>query len=317
MPHTATACEYSVIVPVYNSGEALLDLVQRLSAVFETTLQTSYEIIIVDDGSTDPCTRSSLLTVCQHDAVRALVLTRNFGKPGAILCGLQEARGRFAITIDDDLQQRPEDIPALVEHNAHAVVVATHINKQHTPAQRAASRIKRGFDRLILGHKVPMAPMKLISRHVVDGMLSMQGNRPFIPALIREVTTDIVGVPVSHDASSVGKSRYTWRTRWKQFSNLLFGNSALLMQVIAWMGLVVMALSLILAGVVLVRKILGITTETGWSSLMVSILLIGGLNLGATGIAGQYFIRILDAVSAKPAYLVREQLGTKEPDADG
>ncbi len=315
--NSQTAPTYSVVVPVFNADAGLIKLIDRLGAVFRDELGESYEIILIDDGSTRAETLATLQTLADVPEVTALVLTRNFGKPGAVMCGLEASRGRWVVTIDDDLQQRPEDIPALVEHRDHDLVTAVYRTKRHTPLQIFTSRIKRQFDRWILGIDVPLSPLKLISRPVVDGMLQSASNRPFIPALIGEVTSDVVGVELTHEASAYGRSRYSMLRRWRQFTNLLFGHSTLLLQAVAVIGFAVMAMSLLLAAVVIVRRLIGVPVEAGWSSLMVAILLVGGLNLGALGITGQYFIRILDIVSRKPAYLVRKRLGRTADQSGG
>jgi len=300
---------YSVVVPVYNTGDCLADLVTRLQYVFTDTVKASFEIILVDDGSVKAETKTLLEELSQKDGVMVVRLTRNFGKPGAVLCGISASRGDWVITIDDDLQQNPEDIPLLIAHEQHDMVTATHARKQHTLLQRATSWIKAIFDRAVLGYQVKLSPLKLIRRHVVDGMLAIKTNRPFIPALIRQVTNDIVSVPSTHQKSAQGRSRYSFKRRWNQFSDLLVGNSNFLMQVFTRLGFVVAGLSFALAAGVIARKLLGIPTQAGWSSLMVAILLIGGLNLAAVGITGQYFIRILDITSKKPAFVERERLG--------
>ncbi len=309
MSVSAKKPRYSVVVPVYNTGEKLRDLVARLHTIFTDTVKASYEIILIDDGSVREETTKMLRGLAKEDAVMAVSLTRNFGKPGAILCGLHHSRGDWVVTIDDDLQQAPEDIPLLIAEQQHDMVTATHSNKQHTILQRATSSIKAQFDRHVLGYRVKLSPLKLIRRHVVDGMLAIKTNRPFIPALIRQVTEDVVAIPVPHHKSTQGRSRYSLKRRWSQFTDLLVGNSSVMMQIFAFIGFVVAGLSFALAGAVIARKLLGIPTQSGWSSLMVAILLIGGLNLAAIGITGQYFIRLLDITSQKPAFVVRERLG--------
>ncbi len=309
MTAPAAKPRYSVIVPVYNTGKALAELVSRLQNVFTKTVKASFEIILVDDGSTHDETREHLRSLAKQKGVMVITLTRNFGKPGAVLCGLQQARGDWMITIDDDLQQSPEDIPLLITQEGHDMVTATHARKKHSLMQRFTSRIKAWFDYVVLGYQVRLSPLKLIRRHVVDGMLAIKTNRPFIPALIRQVTNDIVAVPTAHHSSTEGRSRYSFARRWTQFSDLLVGNSSFLMQVFTRLGFLVAGLSFALALAVITRKLLGIPTQAGWSSLMVTILLLGGLNLAAVGITGQYFIRILDITSKKPAYVVRERLG--------
>jgi glycosyltransferase involved in cell wall biosynthesis len=297
---------YSVVIPVYNPGEPLLELVARLQNVFVNDVKETFEIILVDDGSPDKTTHDFLRRAAKEPFVKSVFLSRNFGKPGAVMCGLQQSKGEWVVTIDDDLQQFPEDIPALIALKEHDVVIAKYDQKHHTKFQILTSRIKYSFDRNILGYKIRLSPLKLLKRHVVEGMLVNQTNRPFIPALIRDVTDNIVSADATHAPSAYGKSRYSFRGRWRQFTNLLFGNSILLMKLLGWIGLLTMLGSLIFAVVIVFRKIAGITVETGWSSMMVAVLFIGGLNLGTASLIGQYLIRILDVTSSKPAFIVRE-----------
>ncbi len=306
---------YSIVVPVYNSGSQLAELVQRLASVFETEVLDTYEIILVDDGSVRRQTREVLANLAGTAHVRLVSLTRNFGKPGAVMAGLSISRGRWVITIDDDLQQMPEDIPKLLAYKDHDMVTGTHRKKKHSGSFRfITSGIKTWFDRVLLGYKTPLSPLKLIRRPVVDGMLSIRTNRPFIPALIRQVTDDIVFVETNHHATAYKKSRYTFRRRWAQFTDLLFGNSAFMMRVFSWTGFVFAALAFVLAGVILWRKLFGQPIQPGWASLMVSVLLVGGLNLLAIGVGGQYFIRILDVSSNKPAFVIRKITGDEQAD---
>ena len=308
-----TTPTYSVVVPVYNSGPQLRDLVERLATVFADDVKDSYEILLVDDNSTNVATKKLLTKLAGISHVCVITLARNFGKPGAVIAGLSQSRGDWIVTIDDDLQQLPEDIPKLIAFKDHDMVTGTHKKKKHAgPFRFISSGIKGWFDRTLLGYKTPLSALKLIRRPVVDGMLAIKTNRPFIPALIRQVTDDIVAVEAAHEATVYRKSRYTFARRWSQFSNLLFGNSAFMMRVFTWIGFAFASLAFGLAAVILWRKFFGQPIQPGWASLMVTMLLVGGLNLLAIGISGQYFIRILDISSNKPAYIIRNIIGAEE-----
>lgn len=296
---------YSVVVPIHNSGPQLEELIHRLTLVFLETIKKSYEIILIDDGSSNPETLALLDRLAKLPEILVVNLTKNFGKPGAIMCGLTQSRGEWIVTIDDDLQQLPEDIPKLIEFQDHALVTATHKKKQHSLVTRFTSYIKQKFDQNILGYKVSLSPLKLIQRHVVDGMLTISTNRPFIPALIRQVTSDIIAIETTHEKTVYHKSRYSLKKRWGQFLNLLIGNSAFMMKAFAIIGFTLAAFSFTFAIVIITRKILGYQIQAGWASTMVAILFVGGVNLAAIGISGQYFIRILDISSKKPAFIVR------------
>lgn len=311
------APQFSVVVPVYNSGPGLSELVRRLRKVFADAITANVEIILVNDGSPSAETRTRVDQLSAEPDVMGIHLTRNFGKAGALTCGFHHARGDWIVTIDDDLQQRPEDIARLAELREHDVVVGTHTRKAHTLGQRLTSRVKSAFDRQILGLRFRIGPLMMIQRPILVAMLQTAQNRPFIPALIRDVTTDMVAVELDHAPSAYGRSRFGFFKRFGQFSNLIIGNSALLMHSIAITGLAVMAASLLLAAAIIMRKLSGGTVEAGWSSLMVAILLLGGLNLGATGLAGEYFIRLLAITSRKPAYVVREVRGGSRPEQPG
>jgi len=303
---------YSIVIPVYNSGVQLRELVERVANVFESDVKDSFEVLLVDDSSTSLDTKQLLIELADLPHVCVITLTRNFGKPGAVMAGMSKSLGEWVVTIDDDLQQLPEDIPKLIAFKDHDMVTATHTKKNHTGMFRPLSSGMKGwFDRYMLGYKMPLSPLKLIRRPVVDGMLSIKTNRPFIPALIRQVTDDIVAVEATHNKTAYGKSRYTFARRWSQFSNLIFGNSAFMMRVFTWIGFVFASLAFFLAGVILWRKIFGHPIQPGWASLMVTTLLVGGLNLLAIGIGGQYFIRILDVSSSKPAFIIRDIIGLK------
>ena len=120
----AAAPTYSVVVPCYNSDVSLPQVVERIAAVFKTQLRESFEIVMVDDGSPDAGTWARLQELAgRYPEVRAIRLARNFGKPGAMLCGYSAARGQWIIAMDDDLQHAPEDVPKLLAAKEHDVVM--------------------------------------------------------------------------------------------------------------------------------------------------------------------------------------------------
>jgi len=268
-------------------------------------MKESYEIIIIDDGSLNRATWPTIQQLTQRPHVNGIRLTRNYGKPGAVVCGLSHARGRWVVTIDDDLQQLPEDIPALAQQRSHDVVVGAIAAKRHSLSVRWSSRAKRWFDRVSLGVPCPLSPLKLITAEVVQGMLDTATSRPFIPALLCGVTTDIVSVPIRHEHSRMRASRYSFLKRLSQFSNLLIGNSSLLLRVIGAIGTLAALSGFLFALYTVFRVILGAEVLPGWASLIVINLTFGGLILIALGINGEYLIRILEHSSKRPAYRVR------------
>lgn len=299
---------YSIVVPVYQSHASVRELVERTTTVLEQ-MHEPFELVLVDDGSSDPETWKTLRELHDNSGnVTVARLSRNFGKSNAILCGLTLASGAWIVTLDDDLQQRPEDIPKLAELRDHDVVVASYTNRNHSFASRLFSRIKRQFDRHILGLPCPMSPMKLIKAIVVEGMLKNVSPHPFVPALLSHVTTDFVTVPLQHSPSRHGKSRYTFARKWRQFSNLIIGNSAITLRLIGRIGVTVSIGGFAYAGYVVTRYFLGTAPPPGWSSLIVINLVFGGLMLIALGIVGDYLARLMHTADRRPPFHLRESL---------
>ena len=302
---------FSVVIPAYNSGDSLVELCDRLERVFSEVMQESYELIIVNDGSSNPVTWPTIERIARRPHVVAINLMRNYGKPGAVMCGIAHAAGRWVVTIDDDLQQLPEDIPKLAALRAHDVVVGEIGVKQHSWWIRFSSRIKARFDRIILGVPCPMSPLKLISAEVAQGMQEISTPRPFIPALLCSVTKDIVSVPIRHKTSRIDSSRYSLFKRFSQFSNLLIGNSSLLLRGIGIIGATAAVAGFIFALYTVSRILLGEEIVPGWASLIIINLTFGGLILIALGINGEYLLRILEHSSSRPAYRVRRLIRSK------
>src|SRR4051794_34185978 len=257
----------SVVVPVYNSPalEALTDGIDRVLS----PLGDDYEIVFVDDGSPDSRTWELLLRLSHERAhVRAVQLTRNFGQQAATMCGLREAGGNIVITMDDDLQHDPDQIPLLLAQADHDVVIAQFQQKEHHFIRRIASAGKGWFDRIIIGTPagLRLSSFRLLRRTVVDGVLAMRTPHPFLPALLFHVTRDVVGVPVAHSMRAAGRSGYTLRKLLATFSNLVINNSSILLRAAAMTGIFFAGLSFALAAVVIYRKLVYGISVQGWAS---------------------------------------------------
>ena len=144
--------KYSVVIPVYNTTHSLQELVARIEKVFRDEIKDSYEIIFIDDCSTNTDTWPTLVELKKtHPQVNVIQLMRNFGKAGAVFCGLNQASGKYTITMDDDLQHRPEDIVNLIANEQHDVVIGTFAQKKHSWFKKISSSIVNWFDFKLLG----------------------------------------------------------------------------------------------------------------------------------------------------------------------
>jgi glycosyltransferase involved in cell wall biosynthesis len=300
---------YSAVIPVYNSADSLPELAQRLHDVFSRIAPEHYEVLYVDDASADGRTWRVLdEIVAQYPRMGVIRLTRNFGRHAAIMCGLDHAVGRWIITMDDDLQHRPEDIPALLAEREHDAVVARFPTRRDARLVRLTSRWRHLLENIVLGkpRHIVMSPFCLFKSDVARMMRKINTPYPYAPALLFYVTRDVVNVETAHEERRFGRSNIgTWR-RIKLGSNLLINNSALLLRAVAVVGIGFACLSFLLAAYIVGRYVLIGTSIIGWTSLMTVTLLIGGVVLLSIGIVGEYLIRIIHGIEGRPDYFVRE-----------
>jgi glycosyltransferase involved in cell wall biosynthesis len=303
------AIGFSIVLPVYNTTNSLIEFVKRTEKVFREKVKEDFEIIFVDDASPNPETWKTLEELARKNShVKVIQLMRNFGQHAATLCGLSVSSGDYVITMDDDLQQSPEDIPKLIEQKEFDIVIGQYEKKKHSLFKNITSRIKGWYDRALIGKPkdIQLTSFRMFSRGVVDAMLSIRTQYPFIPALMFYVSKNVIGIPVSHVKRAEGKSGYNLLKMIKLFSNLLINNSSFLLKTTGYLGMFISALSFIFAINLIYHKIMHGTTLQGWTSLMVSFLFIGGLILFILGVIGEYLFRIIVGIESKPAFIIRK-----------
>lgn len=299
----------SVVVPVYNSTASIIELCQRLTRVFEETIREPFEIILVDDASPDPGTWKTMEQLHEKDnRVKVVQLRRNFGQQQAMLCGMEYAGGEYVITMDDDLQHLPEEIPKLIAQKQHDVVVAQFKQRQHGLIKIVFSKIKQWFDYKILGKPkgLHLSSFRLINRAVVRSILGIKTAYPFVGAMIFMTTNDIEGVEVRHSKRVHGKSGYTFSRMVRLFLNLLINNSTFLLNTVGIVGVIISVFSFFFGVFVLIKKIFFGVPILGWASLMVMTSFIGGVILFSVSIIGQYLVRIIYEVQGRPVFTVRQ-----------
>ena len=300
---------YSIVIPVYNSTEWLKELVDRLTDVFTSVVEDTYEIILIDDASSDPSTWKMMKLLAEKFSEVIIVqLRRNFGKAGAVLCGFEQARGKYIFTMDDDLQHLPEDIPKFIEHKDHDVVMGRYIRKNHPFLKRFTSRIKGWFDWKIAGKPfhVQSNPFRMYKSDVAKAMLKMTTPYPFISAIMYYTTRDIVTVDIEHGRRNGTPSSFNMLKRLKSFSNLLLNHSSFMLQFVSVMGVSVSLVSFLLGIFYVIKNFVVGRPVPGWTSLIVVTLFLNGLLLFSVGIIGEYLIRIINGIERRPPYLVKK-----------
>lgn len=305
--------DLSIILPFHNEVGVIHQLFQRLYSVLGG-LELNYEILCIDDGSTDG-TFDALQHERQFDhRVRIVRMARNFGKEAALTCGLHLARGRVAITMDSDLQHPPEIIPDLVKkwRDGAEMVYAVRRNRDtDSKLRRLCSRAFYAVFRTIADIRIPegAGDFCLLDRKVIEAVNTLPERNRFMKGLVTWVgfKRDIVPFDVA--------PRSEGATHWNFFHLLRFAFdglsafSTLPLRVWTWSGAAVSLIALTYGLYLTLRTMIFGIDVPGYASMMVGILLLGGLQLLSLGVIGEYLARVFTEVKARPIYFIADRVG--------
>lgn len=304
---------YSVVVPVYNSEHTLEELYSRIRAVFDERIERDFELILVDDGSKDHSYEKMQELHKRDGRVKIVQMAKNFGQHPALLCGFSYAKGDFIITMDDDLQHPPEEIPKLVsvmdERDDVDVIIAKYEGRQHNVIRRLGTWVSVYATSKMLKkpRDLEITSFRLIRKFVVDAIVKMNVHLPQIGNLLVQTSNRIINVPVQHDARKYGKSGYSFGRLVKDLLYDITTNSAFPLIVVRDLGIVSFVISMILGLYYLVRYFMfGVSVE-GWTTLVLILLAYNGIVLLSIGIIGAYLMHILDESKKMPNYVERRK----------
>ncbi len=305
-PRTPTLL--SVVAPVYNEEELVEEFVARAAAA---VADFEYELVLVNDGSSDR-TGELLDRVAGTDPrIRVIHLSRNFGHQAALTAGLEHAIGDVVAMIDADLQDPPELIPDMIAQWSQGADVVYAVRKQRegeTAFKLAtASWFYKLFDKLA---QVDLEPnsgdFRLLDRSALDALLAMTERSRFLRGMTVWVGFNQTAVSYQRDARHAGETKYTLRRMLRFSLDAITSFSHLPLQLATWIGMLCAGVAFIAIPVVIVLRILH-SYLPGFGSITIAILLLGGVQLIALGVIGEYVGRIYDEVKHRPLYIVREE----------
>jgi glycosyltransferase involved in cell wall biosynthesis len=303
--------DFSVVVPVYNSERSLEELYRRIEATF-AAMGRSFEVVFVDDGSRDGSMgvlRS--LHARNPGRVRALSLYRNQGQQAALMCGFQHCAGDFVVTIDDDLQHSPEDIPALYARlqEGYDAVFGSYLRKNGFLKNVGSRLVRRLVHRIFDPPQgLEMSAFRLIRRGVVEHVKAYRTSFPYLSGMILSTTHRVANAEVHHDERRYGRSGYTLPKLVKLSFNLLVNYSALPLKAIGWLGMGVSVAAFVAGAVFIIRQLLVGRAPEGWTSLAVLVSFFSGALFAMMFVMAEYLSRLLTEVSNRPPHAVREIL---------
>jgi dolichol-phosphate mannosyltransferase len=310
----------SVVAPVYNEEGTIEEFYSRVRAALEGI---EFELVLVDDGSSDS-SPEILERIAESDPRVCLVyLSRNFGHQTALTAGLDHARGEAVVMLDADLQDPPELIPRMLDHWRSGCDVVYAVREQREGESRFKLATARWFYKLFdklaqveLEHN--SGDFRLLDRQALDALLSMRERNRFLRGMTVWVGYTQAAVSYKRDPRYAGETKYTL-SRMLRFSlDAISSFSHRPLQLATLLGFLISTLAFIAIPVVIVLRLVG-SYLPGFSSLTIAILLLGGIQLIALGIIGEYVGRIYDEVKGRPLYLVRArrnvQVGALPPGA--
>jgi dolichol-phosphate mannosyltransferase len=309
----------TVVLPCYNERENLDPLQQRLTPILEKLTDGSFEVIVVDDGSTDGSSEQLDALARSDRRFKVIHLSRNFGHQAALSAGIEASSGDAVVLMDCDLQDPPEVIEAFLERwrAGFHVVYGVRRRRKEGALKRGAYSIFYRSMRAIAQIDLPLdaGDFCLMDRAAVEAVRSLPEAQRFLRGLRSWVGFRQVGVEYERAGRHAGEPKYTWSKLVVLALSGYVGFSTVPLRIASWLGLAAAFGGFAFAAFSLATRFLGIPAPHGWASIVATVLFVGGVQLVVLGVMGEYLGRVLDEVRRRPSYLVRSRIGFDEPDA--
>ncbi len=301
---------YSIIAPIYNESESLSELYRRVTAVMDSNGEP-WELLLVDDGSTDGSTGMILDLARKDPRVRPIIFARNFGHQIAITAGWDYARGDAIVIIDADLQDPPEMILELAKKwkEGYEVVYAVRAEREgETWFKKLTAAFFYRLIYLITDVKIPLdtGDFRLMDRKVVEVLKQMPERHRFPRGMSAWVGFRQIGVPYKRAARFGGQTKYPFSKMVKLALNAITSFSYFPLQVATFFGFVSAGVAILAIPVVIVLRMAGHGQLTGQATTLIAVLFLGGVQLISLGILGEYIGRLYDEAKGRPLYIVRQ-----------
>lgn len=300
----------SIVAPNFNESKSIAEFYRRICETMDD-LGESWEIVWVDDGSTDGSTDIIRSLAHEDPRVRPVIFARNFGHQLAVTAGLDYSRGQAVILMDSDLQDPPEVIPELIAQWREGYEVVYAVRKEREGESWFKLFTASLFYRLITritDVDIPMdtGDFRLLDRKVVDVMKQMRERHRFLRGMSVWVGFKQTGVPYRRAARFAGETKYPLKKMIRFASDAITGFSYFPLQMATYLGFISASISIIAIPVVILGRLAGSAAFFGQASTLIAVLFLGGVQLISLGILGEYIGRLYDEARGRPLYIVRE-----------
>lgn len=318
MSRTTGGVTYSIVIPVYCSGTWLGELVGRIDAAMRP-LAEPFEVILVNDASPDAETWPAIEELSRrHPWVKGIDLLYNAGQFKAILCGLEQAAGTYIITMDDDLQHPPEELPKLVAamkaNPEMDCVMGRYEVKSHGMLRNLGSRVLAWAMTHLYGKPrgVTTTSFRIMKRELAGLLVLYRAARPQLGPLVVRLTRRVMNTPVEHHARHRGRSGYRPTVMMGEFFQSLINASIAPLRLVTTIGFLSAFVAFGLGVWYLVRKLVGGIGVPGYTSIVLAVVFSSGMILVGIGMLGEYIGRIIHELTGLPRYAIRRRTGSED-----
>ena len=308
--------QISIVVPLYNESETFPLLVERLDALMQK-LDLSIEVVLIDDGSKDDTAQQMYDKAMSDSRYQALFLSRNFGHQLALTAGLAHVRcTEAAMIVDGDLQDPPELLEEFYKHYQRGfdVVAGVRRKRKESGAKRLSYHLYYRLQKM-MAHSESIedsGDFSLISRRVVDVLNSMPEENRYLRGMRSWIGFKQTGVEYERDARAAGEPKYSWRMLLQLAYSGIFNFSNLPLKFITYTGVLAIFVSIGYLTHTLYKKYILQDTPEGFTGLLFTVILLGGVQLVSVGILGEYIARIFFQVKSRPLFLVRQHIADQQ-----
>lgn len=304
---------YSIIVPVYNEEETLLEFYRRIRAVCDS-LDADYEIVFINDGSEDYSLEILRGFQKENSRIKILSFSRNFGHQAAIIAGIDHVSGDAVLIIDADLQDPPEVFPQLIEkwEEGYSVVYGQRsARKEETVFKKATAAVFYKILKWMTKYPIPenVGDFRLIDKKVVMALRTIREQHRFMRGLVSWVGFTQGKVAFVRDPRYAGETKYPFKKMLKFAIDGITSFSVIPLRATIYLGFFIVVITIVFSIWALVARFIFHTTIPGWTSLMVAISFFGGVQLLMIGVLGEYIGRIYEEVKKRPLYIIESKEG--------
>ena len=301
----------SIVSPVYRAEKMVQMLVERIVKSV-STITEDYEIILVNDASPDASWQAIEVECVKNQRVKGLNLSRNFGQHYAITAGLNYAKGEWVVVMDCDLQDCPEEIPALYAkaQEGYDSVFAQRVQREDKWYKRLSSKLFYAVFGYLTDTKqdASIANFGIYHHNVVKAIIQMGDRFRYFPTMVQWVGFKKGYLPVDHNERMEGKSSYNWSRLFRLALDTIIAFSDKPMRLMVKLGAFVTLIALVIGVVYLIKYLMGDIAVAGFTTLIISLWIIAGIIISLLGIVGLYIGKMFDTVKQRPMFIVNQAL---------